>query len=221
MYAFGNRQDTSVVDEPFYANYLSRVDIKHPGQEEILAALPHSQDDVLSQYVLSDYPTANLFIKNMAHHLDGIDYSFANKLQNLFLIRKPAQLIASFAKVIPSPTMRDIGVKAQWDIYTNLVDQEAKVTLVDSNELLKNPKKVLTLVCESLDIPYDDAMLKWSAGPRVEDGVWAKHWYQNVHQSTGWEKQRKKDRILPEHLISLCEEANEYYEKMFEHSIKA
>lgn len=221
MYSFGNRKDTSVVDEPFYANYLSRVDIKHPGQEEIMGALPHSVDGVLNKYIFSEYPTDLLFIKNMAHHIEGVDHSFATKLQNLFLIRSPKQLIASFAKVIPEPTMRDIGVKAQWDIYSDLLEHQSDTLVLDSNELLKDPSKVLRIVCDSLEIPFDQAMISWDSGPREEDGVWAKYWYENVHKSSGWEKQRKKDRILPTRLIPLCEEANVYYQKMFEHSIKA
>jgi len=221
MYSFGNREDTSVVDEPFYANYLSKVDIVHPGQDEILSALPHSVEEVLSQYVLKDFATQNLFIKNMAHHIEHLDHSFAHRLHNLFLIRNPQQLIASFAKVIPNPTMRDIGVKAQWDIYSNLINNDAEVQVVDSNELLKDPEKVLSLICEWLDIPFDRAMITWVSGPRKEDGVWAKYWYENVHKSTGWKKQRQKDRILSDHLKPLCEEANAYFNKMFEHSIKA
>ena len=221
MYAFGNRADTSVVDEPFYANYLSRVDILHPGQDEILKSLPLAIEDVLSQYINNDYQTKYLFIKNMAHHIDHIDLSFAIPLSNVFLIRSPKQLITSFAKVIPNPTMRDIGVKAQWDIYGSLMKRDAKVLVLDSNELLKNPTSVLTQLCDRLEVPFDDAMINWPVGPRTEDGVWAKYWYENVHKSSGWEKQRKKDRILPEHLTPLCEEAIVYYEKMFEHSIKA
>ena len=221
MYSFGNRQDTSVVDEPFYANYLSRVEIMHPGQEEILADLPHSVEGVLSDYVLREYSTENVFIKNMAHHIEHIDYSFAYPLDNLLLIRKPIQLIASFEKVIANPTMRDIGVKAQWDIYNTLIGNNAKLTIVDSNELLKNPSGVLNTICERLEIPFDEDMLSWTPGPRKEDGVWAKYWYDNVHKSTGFLKQRKKDRILPKHLVGLCEEANIYYDKMFDQSIKA
>lgn len=221
MYSFGNRSDTAVVDEPFYANYLSRVEIKHPGQEEIMTALPVALDSVIEEYVLKDFGTENLFVKNMAHHIYGIDYSFAIGLDNLFLIRNPKHLICSFEKVIPNPTMRDIGVKAQFEIYQNLIDAKANTVVVDSNELLKNPKKVLSIICDRLGVSFNPDMLSWEAGPRKEDGVWAKHWYDNVHRSTGFEKQRKKDRILPEHLKPLCEEANHYYEIMYEHSIKA
>ena len=221
MYSFGNRNDTTVIDEPFYANYLSRVDIVHPGQEEIMTSLPHTVDEVLARYIFHDDPLDILFIKNMAHHIEHLDLSFASKLRNLFLIRSPQQLICSFANVIPNPIMRDIGVKAQWDIYNKLLDQGAEVLVVDSNELLKDPTRVLNLVCDELNIPFDKAMIQWHPGARKEDGVWAKYWYENVHRSTGWEKQRKKDRILPENLIPLCKEANVYYEKMYDQSIKA
>jgi len=186
-----------------------------------MKALPHTVEEVLSHYIFAEYSTDFLFIKNMAHHIERIDLSFAYKLSNLFLIRSPYQLISSFAKIIPDPTMRDIGVKAQWNIYNDLIEHNADVLVVDSNELLKDPSKVLNEVCGRLEIPFDEAMLNWAAGPRKEDGVWANYWYENVHRSTGWKKQRKKDRILPEHMIPLSETAKVYYEKMYEQSIKA
>jgi len=221
MYSFGNRPDCSVIDEPFYANYLSRVNIRHPGQEKILQSLPTNADLVVSQLILSDYKTKFLFIKNMAHHLEGLDLSFAFPLQNVFLIRQPKQLIASFEKVIKNPTMRDIGVKAQWKIFEKLKSQNAKIAILDSNELLKNPEKVLHRLCVILDISFDKKMLQWNPGPRKEDGVWAEYWYENVHKSTGFMKQRKKDRILPSHLVPLCEEADQYFELLFDQAIKA
>lgn len=39
MYAFAQRADTTVVDEPLYAHYLSTSDARryHPGAEEVIA----------------------------------------------------------------------------------------------------------------------------------------------------------------------------------------
>ena len=48
MYSFASRSDTMVVDEPMYAYYLSQVDIDHPGQDEIMKALPKDIETVLS-----------------------------------------------------------------------------------------------------------------------------------------------------------------------------
>ena len=38
MYSFSQRFNTKVIDEPFYAYYLSHInpDINHPGKKEIL-----------------------------------------------------------------------------------------------------------------------------------------------------------------------------------------
>ena len=36
MRSFGNREDTFVIDEPFYAFYLSHSGFNHPGKEEVL-----------------------------------------------------------------------------------------------------------------------------------------------------------------------------------------
>ena len=30
-------------------------------------------------------------------------------------------------------------------------------------------------------------MLSWPAGPKPHDGAWAPHWYNAVHQSTGFD----------------------------------
>ncbi len=40
MYSFGARADCAVVDEPFYAAYLSRTGLRHPMREEIITSQP-------------------------------------------------------------------------------------------------------------------------------------------------------------------------------------
>ncbi len=222
MYSFGNRRDMSIVDEPLYAYYLSmHPDIDHPGREEILTSQSQSLDELLSNVIFGTYDTDNLFIKNMAHHLDGVDWSFLSELTNVFLIRNPRQLIASFAQVIPNPTMLDIGIELEYQIYKYLIEKGQKCIVLDSNEVLKNPKKVLNLLCSSLDLPFLDSMLNWAAGPRSEDGIWARYWYKNVHQSIGFSKQKTSDRPFPDRLSPLLEKAQEYYDLLYIHSIKA
>jgi len=222
MYSFGNRKDTSIVDEPLYAYYLStHPKIDHPGKKEILESQSQSLDEVLSNVIFGSYKTDNLFIKNMAHHLDGVDWSFLEALTNVFLIRSPNQLIASFAEIISNPTMLDIGIELEYQIFKYLNEMNQKCIVLDSNEVLKDPKKVLTELCSLLDIPFDIRMLDWASGARIEDGIWAQYWYKNVHRSTGFSRQKTSDRIFPERLTSLLEKAQEYYDLLYKHSIKA
>jgi len=222
MYSFGNRPDMSIVDEPFYAYYLHKhPEIDHPGREETLKELPASFDEVIASLIDADYPSPHVFFKNMAHHLDATDLSFTLPLKNVFLIREPKQLIASFAQVIPNPTLLDIGLKLEWEIFSYLKERNGNYVVLNSNEVLKNPKAVLSKLCEQLDLPFAEEMLAWPAGPRPEDGSWAKYWYANVHQSTGFQKQMTSSRPFPERLQPLLNEAQKYYDSLVEYSIKA
>ncbi len=54
------------------------------------------------------------------------------------------------------------------------------------NVIRANPEKMLKKLCRAIDLSFDPAMLHWDAGPRQEDGIWAKHWYNAVHKSTGF-----------------------------------
>ena len=221
MYSFGNRQDTSIIDEPLYAYYLStHPDIDHPGTDEVLRSQSQSLDDVLSKVIFGAYDTDNVFIKNMAHHLDGVDLSFLSELTNVFLIRNPRQLIASFAQVISSPTLLDIGIQVEYEIFEYLRGKGQKCIVLDSNEVLKNPKYVLMQLCDEIGINFEPNMLHWSAGPRKEDGIWAKYWYHNVHRSSGFLKQSTSSRAFPEELLPLLQKAMKYYDLLYAYSIK-
>ena len=220
MYSFGNRQDMSIVDEPFYALYLeTHPDIDHPGRLKTLASMPTNYDEVLQSTIHISYQTEHVFFKNMAHHLDGVNWEFIKDLKNLFLIRDPSQLIASFAQVIPNPTMLDIGLKLEYEIMQYLLEQDQEVIVLDSNVLLQNPPMILRILCDKLGIPFSDEMLAWESGPREADGVWAKYWYANVWKSTGFSRQESSNRVLPERCRPLLEEAMVYYEKLREYAI--
>ena len=221
MYSFGHRTDTKVVDEPLYAHYLQLTGKDHPGREEVLQQMDNDWNRVVEQVILGTYEKPLLFIKGMAHHLTELDISFLTSLDNLFLIRHPRQIIASFSQLIPNPDMMDIGLARQVELLHYLQEKGKKVVVLDTGELLKDPPQVIRLLCEALEIPFEESMLRWEPGALPEDGVWAKYWYKNVHQSDGFHKQREKERTLPEHLVSLYEEALPYYQELYALSLKA
>lgn len=219
MYAFGNRKDCAVVDEPFYAYYLANTDVAHPGNDEVLAS--QSQDhEVVIRHLRKQKEQPYLFVKNMAHHLIMDDWLFFSEWTNLLLIRDPKQLIASFAKQIEQPTLRDIGIKKEWEIFEYLKSQGKTPIVLDSGTLLEDPKAVMTKLSRAMDIPFDKAMLRWEAGARAEDGVWAKYWYHGVHQSTHFAPRKTSQRELPGYLEPLLEEAMPYYKTLLKEAIK-
>jgi len=221
MYSFARRKDTRVFDEPLYAHYLRISNADHPGRDEILSDMENDGEKVVREIIEGEYPDEVIFFKQMTHHLTAIDESFLERVSNIFLIRNPAQIISSFAEVIPVVTMRDIGIERQFDLYNKLKASGLNPVVLDSGEILKDPENVLRKLCSSVGIPFDKCMLQWKAGPLKEDGIWAKYWYRNVHCSTGFEMQKTSSRTLSAHLKPLSEQCLPYYEKMFEVSIKA
>lgn len=220
MYSFAQRSDTLVIDEPLYAHYLFHSNAGHPGKEEVISSQDTVGENVVKKIILGDHNKEVIFIKQMSHHLINLDESFLEKVINVFLIRNPKQLISSLAKVIQNVTMRDTGIKRQFDIYNSLKEKGLTPLIIDSGEILKNPEIALSALCGAIGIPFEKKMLHWKAGPRIEDGVWAKYWYGNVHKSTGFEKQVTSSGELPENLFSLYEECLVYYNKLYEYSIK-
>lgn len=221
MYSFGQRADTIVFDEPLYAHYLRVTGVEHPGQHEILAVQENDGNKVVQDLLLGSFDKPVAFFKQMTHHLVALDESFLQQMKNILFIRDPKQIISSYAQVRPDVNMQDIGIAKQWQLYQQLTGQNQHCAVLDSNEILKAPEKVLTALCAAIDIPFDKAMLQWPAGPKEADGVWAKYWYANVHKSTGFEKQATSSRALPEYLEPLYQESKTYYDQLFQHSIKA
>lgn len=221
MYSFAQRPDTIVFDEPLYAHYLKTTGVEHPGNAEILQSQEQDGNKVVQKIILGKYDKPVVFFKQMTHHLVQLNEDFLNDVLNIIFIRDPKQIISSYAEVRPNVTMQDIGIKKQLDLFNILIAQKSFAVVLDSNEILKSQSKVLSELCERLDIPFYNEMLSWPAGPKKEDGVWAKHWYQNVHTSTGFAKQKTSNRPLPAYLEQLYNESKIYYDKLFIHSIKA
>ncbi len=221
MYSFAQRSDVKVVDEPFYGYYLKTIGADHPGKKEIIDSMECDFQSIISDSHSIHDTNENVFLKNMAHHLYQESPNFMHEFRNVFFIRHPKELITSFAKVIPNPTMRDIGVKQQLKLYQELkpVSTESPI-VVDSSQLINNPKKLLSKLCENLEIPFDERMLSWSMGAIKEDGVWAKYWYNNVHSSTGFNRKSNEYIELPNHCKDLFNDALPYYRQLANFSIK-
>lgn len=221
MYSFAQRNDTKVIDEPLYAHYLKVTDIDHPGKEEILKSQEQDGNNVMKAIAAYKGEKSVLFCKQMTHHLVDIDLSLLKNAINILLIRNPKQVLHSYAKVITQPQLSDIGIKQNYDLYHYLKENNLHCLVIDSNELLKNPEKLLSTICKDAGIEFQQAMLNWQSGPKKEDGVWAKYWYENVHRSTGFHPFQEKETKLPEHLEKIFLESKPFYDFLYSYSIKS
>ena len=220
MYSFAQRNDTTVVDEPFYASYLQRTGLRHPGRAEVLRSQNQDAEQVLQELQKAETSSPILFIKNMAQHMEGLPENWFDNMTNVFLIRDPKEVIISFSKVISKPTMQDFGLAAQVHYLKRELEIEKDPIVIDMEELLDAPGKALSNLCEKIDIPFQVSMLEWEKGPRKEDGVWAEYWYSSVHASTGFKPYQKKDIEIPKHLLSLYKAALPHYNVLKDHCKK-
>lgn len=222
MYSFAQRSDCRVVDEPLYAFYLKETGVNHPGRDEVLQAQSTDQHEVIREVLLGEYDRPVLFFKNMAHHMYIADRSYLEQMDHIFLIREPAEMITSFIKKIPEPTLDDTAYRQQADLFNDIIEMTGKApAVIDSAELLKDPERVLAEACRQTAIDFDPAMLQWQEGPIPEDGVWASYWYSNVHKSTGFKPYEPKGEEVPDRLLDLLEQCRAYYEELVQYAIKA
>lgn len=221
MYAFAQRADTAVLDEPLYGHYLRVSQAPHPGREEVLASMEVLGEVVVREVILGEHHRPLLFIKNMAHHLVDLDWSFLDQLVNVLLIRDPREMIPSLVNQVPHPQMLDTALQMQWELFSYLRKNGQNPLVVDSRELLLDPPKILSAICRSLAIPYYPSMTHWSPGPRAEDGIWARHWYHQVHKSQGFAPYKPKNEAVRKDLLPLLDQCMIYYEKLFEHALKS
>lgn len=218
MRSFGARADTLVVDEPLYAHYLDVTGLDHPGRAEILASQPRRWQDVAAA-LTGPLPVGVdvHYQKHMTHHLlPDIGREWLGELANAYLIRDPAHVVASYAKVRGEPTLADLGFTQQAEIF-----RAYGGPVVDAADLLRDPAGVLAKLCAALGIDWDRAMLSWPSGPRDTDGVWAPHWYANVESSTGFAAYDPSPAVVPDRLRHLVDAARPYYDELHAHRLTA
>lgn len=212
MYSFAARSDCAVWDEPFYAAYLEKTGLTHPMGAEILQAGERDAAKVAA-HCIGGNPNGkpHFYQKHMTQHMiDGVDRGWMEQVKNVFLIRHPARVIASYAKKRQGPTLDDIGFWQQAELFEACENP----IVIDSHDIRDDPKGMLMALCAALELAFDPAMLSWPAGGHRDDGVWASHWYGAVHRSTGFAGAEGELPQLTGDYLDLTNQALPYYNKL-------
>jgi Sulfotransferase domain len=222
MRAWGNRRDTVVIDEPFYAYYLKTTDKNHPGADEVIAAGEIDWRKIVAQ-LTGPIPNGKqiLFQKQMTHHfLPEIDREWLGAVTNCFLIRDPREVIASYVKKREEPSLEDLGFMQQVEIFNFVRDRLNSIPpVVDAKDVLENPERTLRLLCDAVGVDFNKSMLSWPPGLRETDGIWARHWYTEVAKTTSFQPYHPTDRQVPERLREIYERCCDCYEKLYHHRL--
>ena len=225
MRAFENRPDTAVIDEPFYAAYLAATGLDHPMRDEVLASQPQDWRDVVA-LVMGPVPEGApvFYQKHMTQHmLGGFGTDWMACCRNVFLIRRPEEVIASYRDKRGQVDLADIGIVRQAELFEQEADRLGEAPLVlDSADVTAAPAAALGALCAVLGLAFDPAMIDWPAGRRVSDGVWAPAWYDQVERSTGFASQRDRPPVrLDDSLRRVADAAAPYYARLEGHKLRA
>lgn len=177
-------------------------------------------EKVVQDQLLSPQEKPVLFVKNMAHHFVALKPDFLKEMVNIFLVRDPKEMLPSLVQQIPQPIMRDTAYAKQVEIFDILYHWGQRPIVIDSRELLKSPACILRQLCDRVGIPFEANMLQWAKGPRPEDGVWAKYWYHNVHESTGFAPYTPQYKTVPDKLQSLLLSCQPLYAKLSAYALR-
>ena len=215
MRSFGNRGDTFVIDEPFYAFYLSHSGFNHPGKEEVLKSQSTNWDEVV-RLITGDIPDKKFiwYQKHMVHHIaNEKDIDWLKNFHNCFLIRNPKEVIISYAKQTPINEITDLGFVQQVNLFKKIKTFTGKTPFVfDAKDILINPEKYLKKMCEYFNINFSSKMLKWPKGERSTDGVWSPYWYKNVINSDSFFPYKDSKEEVPSKYNNLLNECLSYYD---------
>lgn len=227
MRAWENRPDCEVSDEPLYAAWLSLSGAEHPGRDEVMAAGQCDWRKVATELTSSPVPGGQpiWYQKHMCHHLDpAIELDWISALTNIFLIRRPDEVVASYVRARGTEDIvpEDLGLPQQNLLFDWLRNETGRPPpVIDGNDFLADPEGHLRALCEWLDIDFLPAMLAWPPGPRASDGVWAKYWYDAVWRSTGFSAPPARKITLTGRAAEVAEFCRPLYERLHAHRLLA
>src|SRR5690348_8494821 len=222
MRAWENREDTAVIDEPFYAHYLVETGVEHPGRDDVIAT-QETDDAKVATALTGPIPggKAIWYQKHMTQHmLPEMPLDWLDQVTNCFLIREPERVAASFTIQRPDAAVWELGFEQQARLFEHVCDKLGRAPpVIDAADVLNDPRGTLGALCAELGAPFSERMLCWPAGKRTSDGVWAPHWYSAVERSTGFAPYRPCDSKLSEFQQRLADACRPHYERLAKHRL--
>lgn len=218
MRSWEHRGDCAVSDEPLYAHYLATTGLDHPAAADVIRAGDTDAARVAAALSTGPVPGGQpvWYQKHMTHHLlPGMDLAWVHRLHNVFLIRDPALVVASYVRSRADCAPADIGVLQQAELFDAVAQRLGRAPrVIDGERFLQDPAAHLQRICADAGVAYTERMLHWPPGPRASDGVWAPHWYHAVWASTGFEPWRPRTAVLDEAGRRVAEACRPAYERL-------
>ncbi|GAA0438436.1 hypothetical protein GCM10010357_69820 [Streptomyces luteireticuli] len=175
------RGDRVVVHEPF-----SRV--VDFGEVEVGDRVARTEQDVLAALRAIAAARPVFFKDTTDFHYPALlaDEAFLAASTHTFIIRDPAEAIASHYALNPDLGCDEVGFARLYEIFT-AVQAATGITpvVIDSDDLLDRPADTVRAYCEAVGIPFLPDALSWQPGMRPE---WQStdRWHRSTSRTSGF-----------------------------------
>ncbi|XP_033639227.1 branched-chain-amino-acid aminotransferase-like protein 1 [Asterias rubens] len=213
----------------------------------------------VKQQLEADYQSKKVIIaKELAHFFNRRYKLIPTGYQHVFLIRNPYKVFPSWKKLLiefselsgrkfelgdpvldqfPEVTKPGVAYKEITNLWLHIKENnlDTDPIIIDSDDLLQNPKEILSAVFSRVGIPYSDSLLSWEAGVSVVDqwmvsGTHKKkiehtETFKNFRNTTGFKKPVHESELpdlatFPPDVQRCIENSMPYYLKLFDQRLK-
>lgn len=206
------RGDFRVVHEPF--SHLKNFDEATVGETVV-----RSEPDLMAALTRAAADGPLFFKDTTDYHYPGLlaATDFLRGTTHTFIIRHPAEAIASHAAMAPDLDRDSVGFAWLAEIY----DAVAAATgtdpvVVDSDDLVDRPQETVRAYCAAVGIPYVAEALSWDRGMQ-ESWRLTGRWHESTSQTGGFVRTGTESRAAVERDPRLAEHLAfhlPYYEKL-------
>ncbi|MEV6957198.1 hypothetical protein [Streptomyces sp. NPDC051183] len=213
--AWESRSDTAVADEPFFGYYITRRGPTRPGRERFM---PHDWPTIV-RCLEGPIPDGKAiwYQKHHALHLSSeVPREWMDRVTNCFLIRDPRLVVRSYSRIRTCFTAADLGYAQLAELFDHIRARTGSTPLVvDAGDLARHPATYLQAMCASLEVDFDERMLRWPAGRRTTDPELGDPWYVSVQNSTGFFSQADPaDVQVPRKYAAIVDECSRHYQRL-------
>lgn len=236
--AFQRLDGCVVYDEPFIGPYrwLRKENYHWEGASDDLKNHMEKDYKKVIKTITGDLPTGSTFSfqkLSTDEYLPEFGTDWIPKLNNFFLLRPPKDILLSLHKALENQSFKKkeiteelVGMKALHSVFHTLTATTGHPPIViSSDDVVKNPRRVLEWLCENLDIKFDEKMLSWEkelknsalgASNEIVDQE-SGQWYETLRSSQTFLPYKKQETTLPDSLKPMLDECMPYYEELAKH----
>ena len=167
-----------------------------------------------------------VFIKDFPHYIDHLwDEKLLSGFTHSFLIRDPAKTITSMYDKWPDFHEKEVGFAEQRQLFDLITELEGgPPPVLDSDDLLENPHRMVEVWCEAVGIPFIEQALSWEPGARDEVSWWdGGSFHANLRDSDGLKPQARKYVEIentPERVQEVHARVLPHYQHLYQHRLR-